>query len=131
MSKQDRKKATEKFEESEFVFGSKITFEEAFPSIDDLKVIVTEAGKTKSRSPETRKYTKPIGEYIDCTNPLCNGGGFSIANIIKGMVKDKETHCETTEVCKGSEGSPKGVKIYGPCMNSFQVKVEVKYKREE
>jgi len=131
MSKRDRRqKASDVFRESEFVFVQKVSFEEAFPEIKDLTVEVEESGHGVSEWNRKRTYRKQYfpGEYIDCSNPLCYNGGFSIGSILREMVRNRQTELETSKLCQGNEGSPKGRRIYRKCMNFFKIKVSIKYR---
>lgn len=130
MSYDRRKKASDLFLESEPVIGKKVSFEEAFPEIGELNVKVTEIGRGTDYKEHTINYSKADfpGQFIDCSNPLCYGGGFSIGRIIRNMVDNRETELETTEHCKGYEGSPKGRRKYRECTDIFKVKVNIDYK---
>jgi hypothetical protein len=73
MSKRDeRKKASDVFNEADFVFTGKVSFDEAFPQIEDVVVEVRESGHGV-RGDTRRVYRKPsLGEHINCSNPICN-----------------------------------------------------------
>lgn len=120
------KKASEVFNETKFPFTKKGSFDEAFPEIEDVTIEVKEDGKKSS-------YSKQFGieEYIDCTNPLCYRGGFSIGSILREMVSKKQTELETSELCRGHEGSPKGKRIDRQCVNFFEIKVFIKYRESD
>ena len=129
--KQDRRqKASDVFQESKFVFANKVSFEEAFPEIEDLIVEVEESGQGVSERNCKRTYRKQNlpGEYINCSNPLCYNGGFSIGSILREMIRNRQTELETSELCQGNESSLKGRRIYRKCMNSFKIKVSIKYR---
>ena len=70
-----------------------------------------------------------LGEYIDCTNPLCYNGGFGIGPVVREMVGGRETCREGAAICQGNEGSPKGWRIYRKCINHFRYTVELTYRR--
>ena len=123
----ERKKAQDIFNETNFVFSSKTTFEKAFPQIKDISVVVTEMG-TGVRGNYSRSYNKHyLSEYINCSNSLCYNGGFSIGSIIRDMVYKKEIDKEGSEMCQGNEGSPKGRRIYRKCVNIFKYKIHIDY----
>ena len=125
-----RQKASDVFQETNFAFSQKVSFDEAFPEIEDLTVEVEKFGEGVqkwNRKSVYRKQNFP-GEYIDCNNSLCYNGGFSIGSILREMVKNKQLELETSELCIGYEGSPKGIKKYRSCLNCFKVKVTIKYK---
>jgi len=129
-----RQKASDVFRETEFVYSSKTdSFDKAFPEIEDVKIEVTESGEgTTQLNCEHiyRKQTFP-GEYINCHNPLCYNGGFSIGEIIRNMTESKQAELVIHKICQGYEGSPKGRRRYGRCQNSFDIKVTIEYKEEK
>jgi hypothetical protein len=128
-----RKKASDVFNETNYVFGKKVRFGEAFPEIEDLRVEVTEEGRDIIGSSGKSIYTKEYfpGEFINCSNSSCYNGGFSIGSILREMEKNKQTEFETRKGCQGNEGSPKGKRIYRKCLNSFQIKVSIKYREDQ
>jgi hypothetical protein len=133
MPERDRMKASDVFRETHYVFSRKVPFEEAFPEIKDLRIEVQTLSEGSKFVNYTSVYTmkdKP-GEYIDCLNPLCYGGGFSIGKILRDMVSKKETTYESSAMCKGYEGSPKGRRRYRSCLSHWKVKVTLEYKVSE
>ncbi len=129
-----RQKASDVFRESEFVFVSKTdSFDKAFPEIEDIKVEVTESGEGTTQANRERIYRKQTfpGEYTDCHNPMCYNGGFSIGEIIRDMIRNKQAELTTYKMCQGYEGSPKGRRRYRSCVNSFDINVTIKYKEEK
>ncbi len=133
MSKRDRRgKASDIFAKSDFLFAEKTSsFEKAFPTIASFQVRVEEDGRGVERWNHVRHYGRnQVGEYLDCSNPLCYGGGFHLGNMVRTMEYSRTTHEQDTFFCNGYEGSPKGRKRYGPCMNSFNATIDVEYKED-
>lgn len=137
MTYRKRQKASDVFRETDFLFGKTTSFSKAFPEILDISVKVLEDayGMGVVRREEKyrwRYYSKsnPPGEFTDCSNPLCYNGGVAIGSIIRNMTFSRQTEYEETRMCQGHEGSPKGRKRYGPCDNSFRVKIALTYKDE-
>ena len=109
--REKRQKAQDVFNEGNYVFGHKTTFEKAFPEVEQCIVEVHESGHGVSAwNQGVSRYTNP-GEYINCSNSLCYTGGFNIGWPIRDMVRKRETEREDTALCQGSEGSPKGRRI--------------------
>jgi len=126
-----RKKASEIHRETNYVFSKKVPFTEAFPEIDDITVEVKESGHGVYRNSCTGIYGKDtLGEYIDCSNPLCYNGGFSIGRILWEMVRKQQCDLKTMKICQGYEGSPKGRRKYRSCCNSFDVAIKIIYKKK-
>ena len=124
-----RDKASDVFGKSELVFSKKGAFGEAFPQIKDLTIEVRQTGKFRFGREQTRVYTKEHfpGEFVDCGNPLCYGGGFSVWNLLREMVGDRVVEKEATARCQGHEGSPKGRRKYRDCLNFFTVRAQITY----
>lgn len=128
----ESKKAQDVFNETNFVFATKTTFEKAFPEIKNINFEVRENGKGTYNNGRTSHYCKiDISEYVNCSNPICYNGGFSIGAIIREMVYKKETDREGSTMCQGNEGSPNGRKIYRKCWNDFSYKIQIEYYNKE
>lgn len=56
MGIRDRKKASDVFRESEFLFGKKVPFKEAFPEITDLEIRCKETGHLGSFFENERRH---------------------------------------------------------------------------
>ena len=132
MPRYKRQKASDVFRDTEFLFGRKVGFEEAFPDIRDITVKVEQSGDGVDRWNETRHFSKhSIGEYFDCANSLCYNGGVRIGSIVRNMEFSNETHYEDSLSCQGYEGSPKGRRNYGPCFNRFKITVDIEYEKSD
>jgi hypothetical protein len=126
----ERKKAGDLFRESTPVFGRKTTFAEAYPEIEDIVIEVEETGDSVDSENRHRRYTTKYlpGEFINCSNPMCYGGGFHLGSYLHSMVSEQKTELEESTLCRGNEGSPKGRRIYRKCLNLFKVKINITYK---
>lgn len=133
MSRRRRMKASDVFREAQFLFARKVPFKEAFPKIKKLEIRAEESGYGVYGEFNTRYYNidNPPGEFIDCSNPVCYNGGFSIGEILREMVRHKKTHHEGMKLCQGYEGSPKGRRRYRSCINHWKVTVDLEYYTDE
>ena len=128
MSINNREKASDVFNSTNYMFASKVSFSEAFPQIKNIRVEVEEDGEGIYELSRKRIYSKEnMGEFINCSNPQCYNGGFRIGDIIRNIVENKSGEHETDRYCQGYEGSPKGKKRYGSCFNKFNIKVQITY----
>ena len=117
-----RMKAQDVFNETEPLLGGKTTFSKAFPEIANITLEVDQGGRKRTYG----KANFP-GEFVNCSNPLCYNGGVRIGSIINDMTFDRDTEYEGSLSCQGHEGSPKGRRNYGPCLNRFKVKIIIEY----
>jgi len=131
-SRDHRKKASEIHRETTYVFSSKVSFAEAFPQIAHVRIEVTETGEGVYAEFQPSVHTEQsMGEFVDCSNSLCYGGGFSVGSLLRDMASKRETHREARFRCSGYEGSPKGRQKYRDCWNRFDVKADIEYKDNE
>lgn len=133
-SREDRQKASDVFRDTNPLFGSKVSFSEAFPEVREARVQVVERGHTGSWTSgdlnRSLSSLRGLGEFVDCSNSLCYNGGFSVGSILREMVGKRESHRDTTAVCRGYEGSPKGRRRYGSCPNYFTISIDIDYSNE-
>lgn len=123
-----RQKASDIFRETNYFLAQKTSFERAFPEIEDIRVTVEEFEDFSSVGWKRSFNKSNAGEYIDCRNSRCYGGGFDLGTLLRNMETKGETEYETTEYCRGYHGSPKGRKNYGPCEHRFKIRIEISYK---
>ncbi|MGP9799001.1 hypothetical protein ACT3UJ_16780 [Halomonas sp. 86] len=119
------KKASDVFNEKDYVFGSKGNFKDAFPEVQEMSIHVIELESLIWMKEQTTHYLTakyPGGEYIDCTNPSCDGGGFSMGNVLREAVNSKEKEIVKSITCQGSETTGRR------CMHVFKVSGSVKYR---
>lgn len=119
------KKASDVFNETNYAFGSKDSFEKAFPEIEKMSICVTEMESLiwmKEQSSHYLTADSPGGEYIDCTNPSCCAGGFSMGEILRKAVRNKAEEIDEKAVCKGTETMGRR------CMHAFTISGSIKYK---
>lgn len=105
-----RKKASDIFRETDYAFVKKVPFLEAFPELEDFRIEVRESGdRIWGGQERSRVYTKanPPGEFVDCTNSVCYGGGVSIGEILRSMIDQGKTEDQISRGCRGHEGSLK------------------------
>lgn len=125
-----RKKASDIFRETDYAFVKKVLSLRRFRS---LRISESRCGNQATKSGAARRgrvYTKanPPGEFVDCSNSVCHGGGVSIGEILRSMIDQGKTEEHVSRGCRGYEGSPKGRRKYRSCMHSFDVKVALKYR---
>jgi hypothetical protein len=124
----ERKKAqelmVERVKSGSSVFGGELrTFAEAFPQIAHARVELTVDGRPGGVYNETF-----LGEYINCRNPLCHGGGFSIGAVLREMTARRQPTRKGGACCRGNESSKGGRRIYRPCSAFFEYAVTIEYR---
>ena len=127
----EKKKAQDIFDETNFVFGTKTTFDKAFPKIKNINIEVIENGLYMNESRISHYCKTNTSECVNCTNPRCHNGGFNVGEIIRDMVYKKETERDSSAECQGNEGRHKSRDIRTKCLNSFSYKILIEYCEQE
>ena len=115
---------TEKY----FFRGNPVSFEEAFPNIEEIKIEGTEGSLGSGFSSGGKRVLnkKNLGGLEPCSNSVCEKGGYQLGDFISEMYHKKKTSKEDTIMCKGHENM--GRDQSRECLNGFSVKIEIKYK---
>jgi hypothetical protein len=70
-----------------------------------------------------------LGEFIDCPDPNCFGGGCCIGAVIRDMVAMKSARRRGRVRCKGQKGSD-GKRRWRLCITVFKYDVRVLYRQD-
>lgn len=116
-------------EESEFFKHGGDPFDKVFPDIEDIVIEVEEHSPDIEQDKRIRVYHKSnIRDFIGCQNPRCQGGGFFVFDIVHEMRGDRKTKLSTWKACIGNESAEGTSNTVQYCINSFNIKVRIKYK---
>jgi hypothetical protein len=116
------------FKTSHLDFGHRVTFDEAFPEIEEINVRVIEIGDDIPGNQLIRDFAKDtLTEYIKCSHPNCADGGFSIGCVIREMVQSKQTHRVHITDCRGVMGPRKRWLLQKGCCHQFTITIDIKY----
>ena len=97
--------------------------------VENIEVRANEAGKGVYEENKSRHFGKnTIEEYVRCSNPSCQRGGFCVGEEIRDMVRKGETERKKMLICRGDEGSPKGKRPGRRCPNHIDAEIKIKYK---
>ena len=105
------------------------SFKEKYPQIEDIEMTVTEISfERPDDQPHVYTTREPPGPYFGCSNRQCQEGGFSMWDILDGMVRDRTTSSEIEKECPGHERIGRSKR---PCDHSFDITIELKYIQTE
>jgi hypothetical protein len=111
------------------VFGKLTSFEEAFPTLEEVTVEFTEYDFLLEKRTGIWKFSWD-GGLMPCGNPSCRRGGYELDDPVRSMVRTQAVEKEIKLHCRGDEGSPKGRKIGRRCQHHIEAKITLKYKPE-
>ena len=102
--------------------GEKTTFSEAFPEIESIAAEVTESGLGNAGLGVRRFNRNSYREFVNCSNTSCSGHGAPTGDILRAMVKARQTTYRQPLVCEGREESG------NPCANVFAIEITLTYR---
>ncbi len=111
--------------EKRYLFrGEPVSFEEAFPEIEEIKITGTEGDVGQKRNISAGKNNWGVS----CSNPLCKDKGYNVklGDFISEMYRNKETSKKGLISCGGYESM--GRHNTRRCIYFLNVEIEIKYK---
>jgi hypothetical protein len=108
--------------------GEYTTFAKAFPSVRDVRICGEQFGDMDS---EMQRHISSSGlnpaTTIRCSNRRCQQGGYQIEHLIRSMIDQRQSQFSTTIHCDGHEGTPKGRRKGGPCLNYAKLTITLTF----
>jgi hypothetical protein len=113
-------------------FG-RTAFLDAFPTVHDIEVRwrrqVLGSGPKGSGTWHIVRGVA-LGEFVDCPDGSCLGGGFCIGAVIRDMVSMSSRLHSGRVRCRGRLNLPENVRRCRLCMNVYKFDVRITYKHE-
>ena len=107
-----------------------VPFDRRLPTVSTMTVRVAEMG---GNGPERVFKKGELRTYIDCVEPLCDGGGFRIDGLLDEMVRKRERTREEMATCIGQERVPgrgkRPGRVRGRCPKLYRVRIDLKFKK--
>ena len=74
-------------------------------------------------------HKEAVRERLPCNNPACYGGGFSLGNLLRDMVRDRQAEYVGTGFCTGQEGDPEEALEPRPsCPTRFDIGINLRFR---
>jgi hypothetical protein len=124
-----RDKASDVFAKGNPLFARKVPFAETFPMIAAITIEVKYDGRGAFNilGDLWRFDASNLSEFIDCRDPRCYRGGFSIRAVILDVANNRLTNREGWSPCQGTEGGS-ARKRGPPCISTFDYRIDIVYK---
>jgi len=103
------------------IFSGQTTFQEAFPEVKTVDVIVKESGPGNQGLGERRYNRLTFREYLSCSNVACTGRAVSLGEILRDLITRRLTGIHLHRACEGH--LEKG----GACPNGFDIQMAVTF----
>ena len=67
-------------------------------------------------------------EFVECNDPDCFNGGFSLGEVIREMVRGRQEEFIGTSFCVGQLGDPEELGPHPSCQSRFDVQATLRYR---
>ena len=73
-------------------------------------------------------HRESVREHVDCNNPNCFNGGFSLGNVLREMIAGRQEEFIGTSFCTGQEGDPEELGPHPSCTTRFEIEATLRYR---
>ena len=96
--------------------------------LDRIQIVVREVGKNAEPFELRIIHKDAMREFVDCNNPACFNGGFSLGGVLREMVLGRQEEFIGTNFCTGQEGDPEDSGPHPSCATRFEVQTILRFK---
>ena len=118
----------EPMDRSKRVFGKLSTFEDVFPTLEQVEVTYVETDLFENEKRKGHWWLHGEGGLMPCGNPRCRRGGYELDLEVSKMLREGVTQKQVKIRCRGDEGSPKGRKKGESCTRTLDATIVLKPK---
>jgi hypothetical protein len=94
-----------------------------------MNITVAEKGTNAEPFDLHISHRESIREHVECNNPECWNGGFSLGNVLREMVANRQEEFIGTSFCTGQEGDPEEVLLHHPsCGTRFNIHATLEFR---
>jgi len=73
-------------------------------------------------------HKEAMREYVECNNPACFNGGFSLGEVLREMVSGRQEEFIGTSFCTGQTGDPEELGPHPSCPTRFEVEATIRFR---
>jgi hypothetical protein len=96
--------------------------------LDRIQIAVKEVGKNAEPFELRIIHKDAIREHVDCNNPACFNGGFSLGDVLRDMVRGRQEDFIGTNFCTGQEGDPEEEGPHPSCGTRYEVQAVLRFR---
>ncbi len=96
--------------------------------LDRIQISVKEVGKDAEPFELRIVHKDAVREHVDCNNPGCFNGGFSLGDVLREMVLGHQGEFIGTNFCTGQQGDPEESGPHPSCPTRFEIQAILRYR---
>ena len=119
-----------KSEKRELPSKDLIRIDGTLDQVDSLHISIQERGK--SADPMELRITRvdAVHERFRCHNPLCEGGGLLLGDLLRDLIHGRQSDYIGTSFCGGQEQLHPEVEEFRTCRTRFEVHARLNFRNE-
>ena len=107
---------------------NRVLIDGTLDAIERLAVTVTEKGRNAEPFAWIMQSRDSVRERIICNNPACFDGGFSLGDLLREIVKNRQTEFIGTSFCTGRAGDPEAPGPHPSCDTRYNLEIRILYR---
>jgi hypothetical protein len=107
---------------------NRVAMDGTVDSIIALDMRIEEKGRQANPIEVRINRRDSVRENIPCRNPLCNGGGLALGNLLRELVRDRQAEYVGANFCTGQEGDLEKPETLKSCTTRFEVQAELRFR---
>ncbi len=96
--------------------------------LERVHISVKEVGRNAEPFELRVVHKDAVREFVECNNPDCFNGGFSLGNVLREMVLGRQEEFIGTNFCTGQEGDPEEMRPHPSCHTRFEVQATIRFR---
>ena len=105
-----------------------IALDGTLETLDKIRISVREKGQNAEPFELRIIHKDSVREHVDCNNPLCFNGGFSLGDVLRDMVKGRQEDFIGTSFCTGQKGVPEEEGPHPSCSTRYEIEASLRYR---
>ncbi len=93
-----------------------------------LGVVSKEVGQNAEPFDLRIQHRDAVREYVECNNPNCFNGGFSLGNLLREMLLGRQEEFIGTSFCTGQLGTPEEPGPHPSCPTRYDVEIRLHFR---
>jgi hypothetical protein len=106
---------------------NRVAIDGTLDHLEKIRISIREKGSNAEPFELRIIHKDAMREYVDCNNPLCFNGGFSLGDILREMVAGRQEDFIGTSFCTGQEGNPEEPGPHPSCATRFEIEASIRF----
>ena len=96
--------------------------------VERLSISVAEKGENAEPFAWRMSAREAVRERIPCNNPACFDGGFSLGDLLREVIKNRQREYIGACFCTGREGDPESPGPHPSCATRYDVEINLSFR---